>query len=426
MRRPGVAARLIALALLLVGLGPEPVRAREPSAADQAIALYQGLLRRNPFDARNYYRLADACIQKARESGDPAYFERAEVALRKSLQLHPEYADAMRHLAFVLYSGHDFEGAAREARRAIALNPRDRQAHGILGDTLLEVGRYREAAEVYETMMGLGRDLFSLSRRAGLRSVRGDVDGAIEDLTQAIEAGRERGEPRESVAWAQWQLGSEHFLIGDLAAAEARYRDALATYPGYHRASAGLAQVRAAQGRDDEAVDLYKKALAVIPLPEYAAPLGDVYARLGRREDAQAQYALVEYIGGLSARAKALYNRELAYFYADHDVKLDRALELARKELEVRQDIYAHDLLAWALYKKGRAAEALPPMQVALSLGTKDPKLHFHAGLIYHALGHAGLARQHLGRALALNPEFNPLQAAVARRTLQALEAAAR
>ena len=41
-------------------------------------------------------------LRQARESGDPAYFDRAEVALKKSLQLHPEYADAIRHLAFVL------------------------------------------------------------------------------------------------------------------------------------------------------------------------------------------------------------------------------------------------------------------------------------------------------------------------------------
>ena len=45
---------------------------------------------------------------------------------------------------------------------------------------------------------------------------------------------------------------------------------------------------------------------------------------MGRSDDAKKQYALVEYIGRLSALNQVLYNRELAYFYADHDVNLDR------------------------------------------------------------------------------------------------------
>ena len=68
----------------------------------------------------------------------------------------------------------------------------------------------------------------------------------------------------------------------------------------------------------------------MIPLPETAAALGDVFAALGRREEAARQYALVEYIGRLDRVNKVLYNRELAYFYVDHDVKLDEALTLAR------------------------------------------------------------------------------------------------
>ena len=80
--------------------------------------------------------------------------------------------------------------------------------------------------------------------------------------------------------------------------------------------------MRAAQQRYPEAVDLYRKAIAIVPLPDYAAALGDVYTKLGRPEDAQKQYDLVEYIGYLNTLNKVLYNRELAYFYADHDRKL--------------------------------------------------------------------------------------------------------
>jgi tetratricopeptide (TPR) repeat protein len=195
--------------------------------------------------------------------------------------------------------------------------------------------------------------------------------------------------------------------------------------PGYPRAAAGLAQVRAAQGRDGEAVDLYRRALAAIPLPEYAAALGDVYTRMGRAADARRQYELVEYVARLDAARPALYNRELVYFYADHGLQLDRALVLAERELAARRDIGAHDALAWTLVQLDRPAEARVAMERALALGTRDARLFFHAGMIYRRLGDAGRARGYLAKALETNRHFHPLQAEIARRALVELDAAA-
>jgi tetratricopeptide (TPR) repeat protein len=184
--------------------------------------------------------------------------------------------------------------------------------------------------------------------------------------------------------------------------------------------------VRAAQRRYREAADGYRKALGVIPLPEYAAALGDVYTRMGREADARRRYALVEYIGKLSELNRVVYNRELALFYADRGLRLGDALALARAELQARRDVYTYDVLAWALYKNGRAREALEPMTQALRLGTPDARLLFHAGMIHHALGESEAARDYLGRALALNPSFHVLQAEVATKTLAELSRPAR
>jgi Flp pilus assembly protein TadD len=107
-------------------------------------------------------------------------------------------------------------------------------------------------------------------------------------------------------------------------------------------------------------------------------------------------------------------------------MKLGEALDLARREQQVRSDIYTHDVLAWALYKNGRASEALAPMKEALRLGTNDARLFFHAGMIHRAIGDAARARDDLARALATNPHFHPLQSEVARRTLEELDAHSR
>ena len=425
---------LLAVGLALNGLVPAWVFAQSatvdpsgprvaPLDPDQAVTLAQRRIRRHPHDAGAYHRLGDAYIHKARASGDVTYLDRAEQALRRSLGLSPRYGPAWRRLAFVFSSRHQFSEAAVHAARAIELDPEDAEAYGVLGDAHLEMGRYDEAEKAYQRMSQLGESVGSYGRLSGLKSIRGDSQGSIADLQAAIRLGQTSGAPRESIAWAQWQLASEHFGCGDLRAAEAGFHAALATYPDYHRALAGLAQVNAARQRFPEAVEWYRKALRVVPLPEYAAALGDVHTRMGQTGEALKHYDLVEYTARLNTVTGALYNRELAYFYADHEVKVTAALELAQRELEVRQDIYAYDVLAWALLKNGRPEQARAAIEQALRLGTRDAKLFFHAGMIYARLGERDKARQFLRRALATNPHFHVLHSEVAERTLEDLDA---
>ena len=389
---------------------------------DHQIAYYQTLLQRNPRSAKAYFGLSDALIRKARETGDPSYFNRAEEALKKSLEIAPQNAGALRHLAYVFYSRHEFAPAAVHARKAVEINPEDGDSYGVLGDALLEVGQYAEAQAAYNTMIELDESLYSYSRLAGLKSMRGENAGAIDDLERAIAIGKAAKQPAESIAWAEWQLGTDYFALGKLKEAEGLYQQSLTTYPNYYRALAGMAQLRAAQKKYGEAVELYQKAIAILPMPEYAAALGDVYMKIGEPKKAKPQYDLVEYIGRLNALNQALYNRELAYFYADHDIKLTEALDLAKRELDYRKDIYAYDLLAWNLYKNGKLAEARDAIEEALKLGTKDAKLFYHAGMIHYRLGDRDKAQAFLNRALSTNPHFHILFADTAAQTLTQLE----
>jgi tetratricopeptide (TPR) repeat protein len=186
---------------------------------------------------------------------------------------------------------------------------------------------------------------------------------------------------------------------------------------------AGLAKLRANNGRYAEAIMLYQKAIAVVPMPIFVGELGDLYAKTGNKPEAEKQYALVEYIGLLGHINQVLHNRDLAIFYADHDIKLPEALELAQKELEVRHDIYTWDALAWALYKNGKLAEAAKASQKARQFGTQDSLLLYHAGMIDEALGQREQARSELKEALRINPHFHAIYADRAQQRLAALEA---
>jgi tetratricopeptide (TPR) repeat protein len=158
-------------------------------------------------------------------------------------------------------------------------------------------------------------------------------------------------------------------------------------------------------------------------MPMYVAELGDLYKKAGNPAEAARQYQLVQYIGLLGHINQVLHNRDLALFYADHDIKLDEALALAHKEFEVRHDAYTWDALAWALYKNGKYQEASDAMDNALRPGVKDALLFFHAGMIANRLGQTTQARERLQQAISLNPKFHVIYADVAREQLQSLQA---
>jgi tetratricopeptide (TPR) repeat protein len=291
------------------------------------------------------------------------------------------------------------------------------------------MGDYAGASQAYsklDTLYGSEDEKLAFSyqrdtRMSFLRFIAGDTAGAIDLMRSAIQKAIEMRMPVENIAWSEYQLGEELFQTGEMALAEKAYLAALEEYPGYYRGLAGLAKVRAAQGRYTDAVDLFKKAIAAVPYPEYAAALGDVYQKLGNAQEAKKQFELVEFIGYLSQINQQIHNRDLALFYADHNLKLNESLELARKELEVRHDIYSWDVLAWSLYKNGKIPEAVDAISHALAQGTRDAQLFFHAGMIYEKVGDSAKARSYLQQALTTNPHFNIVYSEKAIETLARL-----
>jgi tetratricopeptide (TPR) repeat protein len=420
-----VALLALTCQLLAAQSAPKPLPS---NATDQRIRFFQAQLARDPESYVNYNRLAGAYALKARETGDISYYELAEKAIRKSLELesqHEEAVSAYWQLGTIQFAEHRFSEAASSAERALKLAD-DPAALALAGDAQLEMGEYAKAESLFGRLAApndgrphTGREYLRTTRQASLAWIRGDVEGSISLMKQACALSEQAHLPAENLAWTHFMLGEQLFLSGNVSGAEKEMSAALSAFPLYHRALAGMGQVRAAQHRFTEAADLYKRAIAVIPLPTYAAALGDIYYREKKDADAEKQYALVEYIGQLGTLNKEVYNRELALFFADHDRRLSESLALAQRELEVRHNVYTWDALAWALLKNNREQEARHAIQKALALGTQDPLLFFHAAAIERKFGNPAAA-DFAHKALTVNPEFHVLYADEARRWLNA------
>jgi tetratricopeptide (TPR) repeat protein len=389
-----------------------------PPSTESVIARLQERIAALPDQSDLHVQLGTAYLQRARETGASSYYGQAEQAFNNALDLKPDSPQAMVGLAMLSMSNHQFSQAMEWGNRALALDPRLPSAHGVVGDAHAELGEYDAAVRSIQAMIDLKPDRDSYSRVSYMRELHGDVQGAISAMENAVMSGAQVG---ESAAWTLVHLGNLYFSSGRLDQAQREYEAALQALPDYHLALAALGMLHAVQGESARAISLLERSVAIYPQPGLYSLLGHLYEKVGNAAAAEAQYVAVDAIAKLQPPETSLYNRDLVLYYADRNVHLDAALERARAEASRRNDVYTLDALAWALYKNRILEKAAEAAAGALRLGTQDPLLLYHAGMVYAALGDHERSRDLLGRALALNPRFSFLHAEEAAETLRQL-----
>lgn len=385
----------------------EIVQIRKDDTESKIRALEEEIIKL-PYDYSSLTSLGEAYIQRARETGDAEYNDKAELALKKAIELNKDNYLAYVLLGRVCSYRHEFRETLDYAIKAINIKPEQSIAFGILGDAYMELGEYDKAGKAYEFMQSLRPGFDSYSRISYIKELTGDAESAIQLMQMAIEDGLRRNLPRENIAWAHVILGSLYFNKGDLNQAEKYYREALNISTDYYLALEHIAEINARKGNYEEAVKLYKKVISLNPKGEFYKALADSMMKLGRQEEAEQFYdKTTEIYDDYVRKGNNGYLRQIALFYSDNDTNIDKALELASKDLEIKPDIYAYDTLAWVYYKRGDLDKAMEAAQKSMVLGTKDSTLYYHIGMIHHRLGNRDKAKEYLTLALSTNPYFD-------------------
>ncbi len=427
----------IAVALALGGL-VGGVLAESPSAgpssaapqvlADQAltgvtggisatgVATLEEQVRTRPDDSSLLVQLAFAYQLRWRETADASFLPRSELALRRALRARPSEANAVLGLGSLALIRHEFRDALRYGRRAQRVLPGSARPFGVMGDALVELGRYPGAFAAFERMVALRPSLASYARVAYARELTGDPKGAISAMRLALDAAA--GQPEPS-AWSLVELARLEFAMGRIEAAGRNASTALQTLPGYPPARAMLARVEAARGRIGRAVAEAQRAADAVPTSQAVALLADLLDRAGKHAEARHQRATVAVIDRLLQANGVQVDLESAVYRADNRIRPRETVDLARRARAARPSIYGDDALAWALARAGRCGEALPLAAAALRLGTQDPLLYFHRGYAEGCAGDRQEMREWYRRALALSPDFSVRWAAVARAGLR-------
>ncbi|MBI2965391.1 MAG: tetratricopeptide repeat protein [Chloroflexi bacterium] len=399
-------------------------RLSDAAPVGEAIRKFEERVEANPSSYIDYTILGQLYMRQSRENGDIAALLRAEAALKRALDINPAYTAARASLAAALHNQHRFEEAKAMAQSIAEGTSVSVQAVATLADARFALGDYDQATAGFIRLTSIAPGPASQIRLAQLEHLRGNIDEALRLTRSAAAAEYASGATPEGMAWYLARIGDLYFGVGELQNAARHYQAALKLFDRHYPSLAGLARVRAAEGKLGEAIELYKRAVEVVPLPAMLAELGDAYAAAGDDDEAVTQYQTVELIATIARLNQAVFNRELVIFYADHNIRVDMALRLAESEIGVRSDVYGYDALAWALYRNGRYDEANSAMQKALEHGTRDASLHFHAALIRKALGDLDGERTHLAAVVRTNPRFSLLHAPRVQAELASLSAA--
>jgi tetratricopeptide (TPR) repeat protein len=366
-------------------------------------------------DWRGWATLGSAYVQQARITEDPSNLSKAERALRRSLQIRETgNAGALAGLGALAASRHDFSGALAWAEKGRAIAPNNATIYGVLGDALIELGRYPEAFAALQRMVDLRPGLSSYARASYAWELQGNVPNA----TRALELALQAAPTPNDAAFASYYLGELAWNTGRLDAAAEWYRQSAARDPSFLPATQGLAKVDAARSNYDEAIQKYEAVVTKLPIPQYFIDLGDLYELTGRHDLAQRQFELLAEQERLLRANGENVDLERAVFAADHQLDVAGGLAAAQREWDRRKSVVVADALGWTLYAAGRYHEALPYAQKALRLGTRSASFYFHKGMIERALGMQTAAIADLREALAINSYFSPLWAPRVRQML--------
>ena len=404
--------RILQCAWLVLYLGHCGVSAatETPETAQEAtwrreLQFLQSRELRDPADYHAPTALAVAYIQHAQLTGDVSFYAKAEERVKASIAIEKANLEAMLVLAQVYSAQHRFKESIELADKVMIAKPMDPPSLGVKGDAQLNLGDLAGAEKTYAELKKVEDGFYYQSRDANLKYMKGDTQGAIATLKEALEVAP--SSMPASIAWCNVQIGQLYFMSGQFDQAKEFYAAALVAIPGYAPALDHQAELFAARENYGEAEKIYKELIEKSPRPDLQQALGDMYLYRGMKDEAKKWHTLAADAYTKSVDAGNFhYAHHLAGFYCDSQENPAEALKWAKKDFEMRQSCYAYDTLAWALYKNGDYAGAAERITQALASGVKDAHLYFHGGVIYARAGDFARSKTCTQQALEINPMF--------------------
>lgn len=331
---------------------------KETEKADQQI---EAILKADPLNLQ-------ALVRKGRLKLMEKDLAGAEKIYRSILERHPDYAGGYVSLGLA-YQG---MGKAKEAmaafNKALGINP------GQMDALNYKVSLYLRQRKVDKALSAIGTQRQQLKQDSPMLAVIDLIEGKV------------------------------YMAIGKIDIAKPFFEKAIERLPNLTEPYASLARIYEFQQDIPKAVENYEKLIQLSPdsLSAYLN-LSRIYKSQGDLNKARKYLKDALAIKGDFAPAA----NNLAFMLAEANSSLYEALRLAKIALDhdPRNPDYL-DTLGWIYYLQGSNDLALRELEDSIEINSENALTHYHLGWVYYEKQKFEQARQHMAKALELDPDF--------------------
>jgi Tfp pilus assembly protein PilF len=306
-----------------------------PSIADPRVRAFQVLRAQQsvrPRDMALAVRLSAAYLDYGRDTGDARYLGRSAAVIAPWMNLRPVPIPVLLVHATILQSKHSFSAARAELIDILGRQPNDVQALLTLGAVAQVQGDFETTRQACRYLLSAGDPLIPLVCLSSLNSVTGHAAASARVL-EALWP-RAHSQPLAIQSWMQGIMADTAKYLGEDAAADRHFQEALQLAPGDNFLLADYGDFLLDQRRPSAALELVK---------DYSSSdtsfLRQVYAEIALHSPrAQTDIEqMARRFAALDQRGSRTYQREEAGFalYVQHDPL--RALKLAEENWTVQR-----------------------------------------------------------------------------------------
>ncbi len=328
--------------------------------------------------------LAGAYSTMFDNSGTAAYLYNAEKLHKKGIENSAHNKDGFtRSLAHNYISQHRFKEAKEILEESYEGISNKRATEHVLFDVYMELGQYEDAYR----MMELGKnnsDFNYLIRVAKWSDFKGDLDNAIKYIEKARDIANARDNKSLKI-WSYTNLGDYYGHAGRIQDAYNEYLKTLQLDPENAYAKKGIAWILYSAEKDTEAANQILDSILVHhKVPEYYLLKAEMAEY--NNANAESEKYTNKFLNAVNeGNYGAMYNAYLIEVYADENP--EKALQIAKTEVENRATPESYHLLALAQLKNNLQQEALQTISNHVEGKTSEPMALYHSALVYKANG---------------------------------------
>lgn len=334
---------------------------------------------------------------KARVAFQSGRYEDCRAAALRAIELAPSMRDEISVLIGHSYLLSDSnEQAERAFRDSI-----DSASTGFLALRNFEIGeiyrneeKWTECIRYWETSLGLSPANQTLRFELGRAYLQsGSFEAAAERFTEVSN----NAEVDDLRSRAETLLAYLSGVEGATLEAQGHYEKAIELAPSNYFAQVGLGHLFTDQERYAEAKECFEKAIG--QQPEDATLQLQLSLICDKLDDVECSERAARRAIELEPDSAEGYNT-LGYLYAERGIRLEDAVELVEKAMELQpNDPNITDSLGWAYYKMGDYEKAVEILEDAVALIDDRSRVGSsvileHLGDAYHKAGQIQKARE--------------------------------